>query len=106
MEQVVGIGGVFFKARDPKALAAWYREHLGVPVEPEQTYGKELQLDVEFGYQFTDNVSFVVGASNLLDEYPDLSSPDINFFGNLPYDILSPIGVNGRYVYTRIGLTL
>jgi hypothetical protein len=39
MEQVVGIGGVFFKARDPKALAAWYREHLGVPVEPEQTYG-------------------------------------------------------------------
>src|SRR5437773_1918960 len=34
MEQVVGIGGVFFKTRDPKALAAWYREHLGVPAEP------------------------------------------------------------------------
>ncbi len=39
MEKVIGIGGVFFKARDPKALAAWYRDHLGVPVEPEQTYG-------------------------------------------------------------------
>jgi predicted enzyme related to lactoylglutathione lyase len=39
MERVLGIGGVFFKARDPKALAAWYRQHLGVPVEPEQTYG-------------------------------------------------------------------
>lgn len=39
MEQVLGLGGVFFKARDPKALAAWYREHLGVPVEPGQTYG-------------------------------------------------------------------
>jgi predicted enzyme related to lactoylglutathione lyase len=39
MEQIQGIGGVFFKARDPKALAAWYREHLGVPVEPGQTYG-------------------------------------------------------------------
>src|SRR6187402_55286 len=39
MEQVLGIGGLFFKARDPKALAAWYREHLGVPVEVEQTYG-------------------------------------------------------------------
>src|SRR5207237_10047934 len=39
MEKVVGIGGVFFKARDPKALAAWYRERLGVPVEPGQTYG-------------------------------------------------------------------
>ena len=38
MERVLGIGGVFFKARDPKALAAWYREHLGIPVEPEQTH--------------------------------------------------------------------
>ncbi len=39
MKQVLGIGGVFFKARDPKALAAWYGEHFGVPVEPEDTYG-------------------------------------------------------------------
>ena len=39
MECVLGIGGVFFKARDPKALAAWYRHHLGVPVEPGQTHG-------------------------------------------------------------------
>lgn len=39
MEKVLGLGGVFFKARDPKALAAWYREHLGVPVEAGQTYG-------------------------------------------------------------------
>ena len=39
MERVLGIGGVFLKARDPKALAAWYRDHLGVPVEAGQTYG-------------------------------------------------------------------
>lgn len=30
MKRVTGIGGVFFKARDPKKLAAWYREHLGI----------------------------------------------------------------------------
>jgi catechol 2,3-dioxygenase-like lactoylglutathione lyase family enzyme len=30
MERVTGIGGVFFKAQDPAALAAWYAEHLGV----------------------------------------------------------------------------
>lgn len=29
-ERVTGIGGVFFKARDPKALGAWYREKLGI----------------------------------------------------------------------------
>jgi predicted enzyme related to lactoylglutathione lyase len=32
VERVTGIGGVFFRARDPKALLDWYAEHLGVPV--------------------------------------------------------------------------
>jgi predicted enzyme related to lactoylglutathione lyase len=27
---VVGMGGYFFRARDPEALKAWYREHLEV----------------------------------------------------------------------------
>jgi predicted enzyme related to lactoylglutathione lyase len=30
MAKVVGFGGVFFKSRDPQALAAWYAQHLGV----------------------------------------------------------------------------
>ena len=29
----VGIGGLFFRARDPEALQAWYRIHLGVGEE-------------------------------------------------------------------------
>jgi predicted enzyme related to lactoylglutathione lyase len=29
-ERVTGVGGVFFKARNPKQLAAWYDEHLGI----------------------------------------------------------------------------
>ena len=32
--RVTGIGGIFFKAKDPKALQAWYQDHLGVPVQP------------------------------------------------------------------------
>ena len=39
MERVTGIGGVFLRARDPVALAAWYREHLGLPIEPGKPYG-------------------------------------------------------------------
>ena len=31
---VTGIGGVFVKSKDPKALAAWYRDVLGLKVEP------------------------------------------------------------------------
>jgi predicted enzyme related to lactoylglutathione lyase len=34
MRRVTGIGGIFFKAKDPKALGEWYRTHLGMNVEP------------------------------------------------------------------------
>ena len=30
MERVIGLGGPFIKANDPKALAAWYEKHLGI----------------------------------------------------------------------------
>lgn len=33
MERVTGIGGIFFKARDPKRLSAWYRENLGIAAD-------------------------------------------------------------------------
>jgi predicted enzyme related to lactoylglutathione lyase len=39
MERVLGIGGVFFKARDPVALAEWYRTQLGLPIASGATYG-------------------------------------------------------------------
>jgi len=35
MARVLGVGGVFFKSKDPAALAAWYAKWLGIPVEPE-----------------------------------------------------------------------
>ena len=28
---ITGVGGVFFKAKDPKALAAWYRDVTAPP---------------------------------------------------------------------------
>jgi predicted enzyme related to lactoylglutathione lyase len=33
MNRVTGIGGIFFKARDPVSLRAWYRKHLGIDVQ-------------------------------------------------------------------------
>src|SRR5688572_12871230 len=30
VEQVTGIGGVFFKVKDPKGMTAWYRTNLGM----------------------------------------------------------------------------
>jgi len=33
MKRVTGIGGIFFTARDPVALRAWYQQHLGIEVQ-------------------------------------------------------------------------
>lgn len=29
-EKITGVGGVFIKARNPKEMAKWYRDHLGI----------------------------------------------------------------------------
>ena len=39
MERVTGIGGLFFRSRNPAELAAWYEQHLGVTPVP-LTYGE------------------------------------------------------------------
>jgi len=33
MKRVTGIGGVFFKSKDPAALGQWYKKHLGINVQ-------------------------------------------------------------------------
>ena len=33
MKKVTGIGGIFFKAKDPDKLREWYRQHLGIESE-------------------------------------------------------------------------
>lgn len=40
MQKVLGIGGLFFRARDPASLARWYEKHLGVTLTP-TSYGQE-----------------------------------------------------------------
>lgn len=34
MEKVTGIGGIFFKCKDPKAVNEWYKTHLGFDTTP------------------------------------------------------------------------
>ena len=34
MKKVTGIGGVFFKCKDPKKMTEWYQKHLGLETNP------------------------------------------------------------------------
>ena len=38
-ERVTGIGGVFFKAKDPKVLRTWYQEKLGIVMREGGSFG-------------------------------------------------------------------
>ena len=45
MQKGLGIGGVFFRAKDPQALSTWYKRHLGVDTL-EKTWVQERGLTV------------------------------------------------------------
>lgn len=45
MKKVTGIGGIFFKCKDPKAVNEWYKTHLGFDTTP---YGTSFEWrDIE-----------------------------------------------------------
>jgi catechol 2,3-dioxygenase-like lactoylglutathione lyase family enzyme len=33
MKRVIGLGGIFFKSKDPDKLRAWYQKHLGLELD-------------------------------------------------------------------------
>ncbi|MGH8250042.1 MAG: TonB-dependent receptor plug domain-containing protein [Steroidobacteraceae bacterium] len=75
--------------------------NFGGGFEPEQTYGSEWGVDLDVEYRVSEKLAVALGGANILDEYPDRSSADIGFFGNLPYDVLQPITFNGAFFYIR-----
>jgi predicted enzyme related to lactoylglutathione lyase len=46
MKKVTGIGGVFFKCKDPEQIKEWYKKHLGLDTTP---YGVTFEWYAEPG---------------------------------------------------------
>lgn len=67
MERVTGIGGIFFRARDPKALARWYDEYLGVSLTPTSQGGTpwEQQAGPTVFQPFPENTKYFGDASKV-----------------------------------------
>lgn len=53
-ERVQGIGGFFFRAKDPKALSQWYQTHLGIDPQVWQTDAGPASFT-----PFPDNTSYI-----------------------------------------------
>jgi len=67
MKRVTGIGGIFFKCKDPNKMKEWYQKHLGFDITP---YGVkfEPQQNAEKGYTlwspFSDTTKYFEPSSN------------------------------------------
>lgn len=53
MKRVTGIGGIFFKCKDPKSIRAWYAEHLGLNTDKHGTSFEWRQADESVQKGFT-----------------------------------------------------
>jgi predicted enzyme related to lactoylglutathione lyase len=49
MKKVTGIGGIFFKCKDPKAINEWYKTHLGFDITPYGTSFEWQEVDSATG---------------------------------------------------------
>jgi predicted enzyme related to lactoylglutathione lyase len=60
MAKIIGLGGAFVRVSDPKALYAWYEQHLGIP-SPYGTFvfaAKEQAADIAVSFFARDNKYF------------------------------------------------
>ena len=58
MKKVTGIGGIFFKCKDPKKMREWYQQHLGLNTNQYGTSFKWRQADDSTKKGFTQWSSY------------------------------------------------
>jgi len=69
--------------------------------EDVQDYSGEYLVDLEVGWDFNPNITFVVGGQNVFDTVPDENMGARTGVGNR-YSQYSPFGFNGAFYYARV----
>ena len=67
-----------------------------------QRFGSETLFDMAASYRLGLGLALTVGADNVLDATSDRSSQNLDFGGNFAFDVLSPAGADGRFVYAEV----
>jgi len=75
-------------------------------VEREQVLSGKWTTDMEYSFQASSQVRVSFGVNNVFDVYPDKTIKRNSFNGIFQHSGYSPFGFNGRYVYTRLDMTL
>ena len=75
-------------------------------IEREQVLSPKWTVDMEYSFQVSSQVRMALGVNNLLDEYPDKTVKRNSFNGIFQHSGYSPFGFSGRYIYTRLDMSL
>ena len=75
-------------------------------VQREQVLSGKWTVDTEYSFQVNSQVRLSLGINNLFDQYPDKTIKRNSFHGIFQHSGYSPFGFTGRYVYTRLNMTL
>jgi predicted enzyme related to lactoylglutathione lyase len=77
MKRVTGIGGVFFNAKDPAAMHAWYKTHLGIDVQP--WGGAAFPWTDDAGNAVKGTTAWLIGGPNSKQFAPSTSTFMVNY---------------------------
>lgn len=77
MKRVTGIGGIFFQAKDPVALRAWYQKHLGIDLQ--EWGGTAFSWTDGAGNPTTGTTVWSIGAATGNNFAPSTSTFMINY---------------------------
>jgi predicted enzyme related to lactoylglutathione lyase len=77
VKRVTGIGGIFFHAKDPVALRAWYKRHLGIDVQ--EWGGTAFTWTDDAGSPFAGTTIWSIGAADGKQFAPSASSFMVNY---------------------------
>ncbi len=65
----------------------------------DQVFDPQWVVNLSLGYRFNDSMRVVLGANNVLDDFPEAPIPANRFRGMNNYDLQAPEGGNGGYYY-------
>jgi predicted enzyme related to lactoylglutathione lyase len=93
MKRVTGIGGVFFRANDPTALAEWYEKHLGIQ------FGGTTYANFQSGDEEKGSTVFSIFEADT--KYFDPSSKQfmVNFRVENLFELLKTLRSEGVHVF-------
>ena len=83
MGKITGLGGVFIKAVDPKALVDWYQQHLGI----------DFNGNTYVDFPFTDKDGKMTAGSNVLSFFKE----DNNYFNPSEKQAMLNLRVNDLF---------